>query len=121
MLHSIPHPPISPLFPYTTLFRSHVERERALRAVDLPLERVAATEGQAGGLDRPDRAVLELDRRLDAVVDLATGEEGLHQRRDRCEVANQVAGEVDHVRPEIAERTAAGLVGVEAPGVERGV
>ena len=33
----------------------HVERERALRAVDLPLEGVAPAEGEPRRLDRPDR------------------------------------------------------------------
>src|SRR5262245_57885073 len=96
----------------------HVERDRALRAVDLPLEGVATPEGEACRLDRPHRAVLELDRGLDAVVDLAAGQERLHEGRDRGDVAGEVAGEIDHVGAEVAERTAARLVGVEAPGVE---
>ena len=41
----------------------HVERERALRAVDLPLERVAAAEREPRRLDRPDRARSRTRRR----------------------------------------------------------
>ena len=58
---------------------------------------------------------------LDAVVHLTVGQERLDQCRDRGEVADQVAREVDDVRAEVAERPAACLVGVEAPGVERRV
>src|SRR3954466_12783286 len=43
----------------------HVEVERAAGAVDLPLERVAASECEACRLDRPDGAALEFDGRLD--------------------------------------------------------
>src|SRR3954454_19899644 len=43
----------------------HVEVERAARAVDLPLERVATSECQTCRLDRPDGAGLELDGGLD--------------------------------------------------------
>ena len=46
----------------------HVEGERSLRAVDLPLERVAPAEGEPRRLDRPDRPLLELDRGLERVV-----------------------------------------------------
>ena len=52
----------------------HVEPERPLRAVDLPLERVATPEREPGRLDRADRAAFELDDRLDRVVDLAVRE-----------------------------------------------
>ena len=56
-----------------------------------------------------------------AVVHLAVGQERLDERRDRGDLADQVAREVDDVRAEIAERARACLVGVEAPGVERRV
>src|SRR4051794_22181032 len=46
----------------------HVERERALRSVYLPLKRVAAAMREARRLERTDGAVLELDRSLDRVV-----------------------------------------------------
>src|SRR4051812_7943275 len=46
-----------------------VEAQRALGAVDLELERVLAPAGEARRLDRADRAVGEVDHRLDGVVD----------------------------------------------------
>src|SRR5207302_6333860 len=49
----------------------HVEVERAVGAVDLPLERVAPSEREARRLDRANRAALELDSRLDRVIDPA--------------------------------------------------
>ena len=67
----------------------HVERERALRAVDLPLERVAAAEREPRRLDRADGAVLELDRGLERVVDLAPLDERLHEAGDRRDLAVQ--------------------------------
>src|SRR5439155_26601564 len=99
----------------------HVERERSLRAVDLPLEGVPAAERQPRRLDRPDGAVLELDRRLDRVVHLPAGQERLHERRDGGEVADEVAAQVDDVRTDVAKRAGTRLVRVEAPGVERRV
>ena len=72
-------------------------------------------------LDRADRAGLELDRGLDRVVDLATGEEGVDERRDGGDLADEEAGEVDHVGAEVAERARARRGGVEAPRVERRV
>ena len=96
----------------------HVERDRALRAVDLPLEGVAPAEREAGRLDRPDRAALELDRRLERVVDAPPGQERVDEPGDRGDLADEEAGEVDDVGAEVAERAGAGLVGLEPPGVE---
>src|SRR3954451_21624731 len=50
----------------------HVEVEGPARAVDLPLKRISPSEREARRLDRPDCAALELDGRLDRVVDPAT-------------------------------------------------
>ena len=47
---------------------------------------------------------LELDGRLDRVVDLPAREERVHERGDRGDVADEEAREVDHVRTEVAER-----------------
>src|SRR6266542_3951567 len=99
----------------------HVEVERAEGAVDLPLKRVAPSEREARRLDRADRAALELDGRLDRVVDPAPAHERLHEAGNRAELADEVAREVDYVRAEIAERTGARLIGIEAPRVERRV
>src|SRR5207249_8300978 len=99
----------------------HVEVERAAGAVDLPLKCVAPPEREARRLDRPDRAALELDSRLDRVVDLATAHECLDDARDRTEFADEVARQVDDVRTEIAERAGSRLVRIEAPRVERRV
>ena len=84
------------------------------------LKRVLAAGGEARRLDRPDRAVLELDDRLERVVDLAA-------RHGTCAVeaetagdlADEVAREVDHVRAEVAERAGAGRVLVEPPRLRR--
>src|SRR5205085_11532796 len=46
---------------------------------------------------------------------------GLDERRHGRDLADEVAGEVDDVGAEVAERARAGLVGMEAPGVERRV
>ena len=97
------------------------KRERALRAVDLPLERVAAAEREPRRLDRPDRAVLELDGGLDRVVDLAGREKRVDERGHGGDVADEEAREVDHVGAEVAERARPGRRGVEAPRVERRV
>src|SRR5437879_9995095 len=99
----------------------HVEVERAAGAVDLPLKRVAPSEREASRLDRPDGAALELDGRLDRVVDPATAHECLHDAGDRAELADEVAREVDYVRTEITERAGSRLVRIEAPRVERWV
>src|SRR5439155_126085 len=88
-------------------------------AVDLPLKRVAPSERETRRLDRPDRAVLELDGRFDRVVHPATAHECLHDAGDRTELADEVTREVDHVRTEIAERTRSRPVRIEAPRVER--
>src|SRR5439155_18686992 len=97
----------------------HVEGERSLRSIDLPLERVATAEREPRRLDRADGAVLELDRGLDRVVDLPTGQERLHEPGDRRELPVQEARQVDDVRAEVAERAGACRVRIEAPRVER--
>ena len=99
----------------------HVERERALRPVDLPLEGVAATEREPRRLERADGAVREPDRRLDRVVDLAPLDERAQEASDLVDLADEVAGEVDDVSSEIAERTRARLGAVEAPDLGVGV
>ena len=99
----------------------HVEPERALRAVDLPLERVAAAEREPRRLDRADRAAIELDDRLDRVVDPAAGDERLDQTGKGCDLADEEPGEVDDVRRQVADRAAAGVLGAEAPRVEAGI
>ena len=70
----------------------HVERERPLRPVDLPAEGVLAAGGPPGGLDRADCAAVELDDRLDRVVDLAALHEDARRSRDRRDLADEVAG-----------------------------
>ena len=97
----------------------HVECERALRAVDLPLERVPPPEREPCRLERPDRSVVELDRGLEGIVDLPSRDEGLDEGRNGGDLPHQVPREVDHMSPEVADRTGAGLIGVEAPRVER--
>src|SRR5258708_34960578 len=82
----------------------HVKGERPLRAVDLPLQRVAAAEREARRLDRADRTVLELDGGLDRVVDLPAGEECLHEALDRPDLAVEEPLVVDYVRAEISQR-----------------
>ena len=94
-----------------------VEGERAVRAVDLPTERVLAAGGEAGRLDRAERGPLELDDRLEGIVHFAARSEGSGRRRDSGDLADQVPGEVDDVRAQVTERTRAGLVPVEAPHV----
>ena len=96
----------------------HVEGERSLGAVDLPLEGVTAAEREPRRLDRPDRAAFELDGRLDRVVDLPAREEGADERRHGGDVADEEAREIDHVGSEVTERARPGRGGVEAPGVE---
>ena len=96
----------------------HVERERRLRAVDLPLERVAPAEREPRRLDRPDRAALELDGGLERVVDAPAGEERVDEAGDGRDLADEVARQVDDMRAEVAERARSRLVRLEAPGVE---
>src|SRR5205823_15037194 len=73
----IPPPPTSPLFPYTTLFRSrhrfHVgPSQRDVRAAQLPRRqdrlllperRARARTARAGGSERARRHLLRLDRK----------------------------------------------------------
>ena len=92
-----------------------VERQRALRAVDLEDEPVLAPGGEAARLDRADRAVLEAHAGLERVVDLAARLERGRHRRDRGRLAAEVAGEVDHVRAEVAERARARGLLLEPP------
>ena len=96
-----------------------VEDERALRAVHLEDVRVQPPTRQPRGFQRPGRAVVELDRRDELVVDLATVHERADERRDRGDLADEVAPEVDQVRAQIAEHAGARLGRVEAPA--RGV
>src|SRR5207342_1253883 len=72
-----------------------VEGQRALRAVDLPAERVLPARGEPCRLDRADRAVLEPDGGLERVVDLPAGLERRGERRDGVDLADEVAREVD--------------------------
>ena len=55
------------------------------------------------------------DRGLERVVDLAPGLERGRQGGDGVDLADEVPGEVDDVRPEVAERARAGAVLLEAP------
>src|SRR3954447_18213269 len=96
----------------------HVERERSLRAVDLPLERVPAAEREPRRLDRADRAALELDRGLDGVVHAPSRQERLDEAGDGRDLACEKAREVDDVSAEVAERARTRLVRLEAPRVE---
>ena len=86
-----------------------VERERRLRAVDLPDEAVPVPEREPGRLDRPDGAALEGDRRLDRVVDLAALDEGRRERAHGRDPADEEVREVDDVRAQVAERARARL------------
>ena len=53
---------------------------------------------------------------------VAAGHEGGHLGGHALDLADEVAGHVDHVRGEVAERAAAGLGGIEAPhALARGV
>ena len=97
-----------------------VERERRLRAVDLPLEGVAAAEREPRRLDRADRAALELDCGLEHVVDAPAREEGVDEAGDGRDLADEEARQVDDVRAEVAERAGACLVRLEAPGARLG-
>jgi len=84
----------------------HVEVEGAAGAVDLPLERVAASERETRRLDRPDRRrsrtrLCRLDRVRRTFRPLTNV---FTIPGDRAELADEVAREVDDVRSEIAER-----------------
>src|SRR5206468_8139324 len=61
-----------------------VEDDRPLRAVDLPAHLILAAEGEPGRLVGPDRAVLELDRRLERVVDVDGAAGPLPDERPRA-------------------------------------
>jgi len=96
-----------------------LEAQRPARPVDLEGQRVLAPEAEARRLERPDRAALELDERLEGIVDGdlaagALGDERPRQRADRRDLADEVPAEVDDVRAEVAERSGARLVLLEA-------
>src|SRR5919198_1204357 len=92
-----------------------VERERARVAVHLPHVRIDAAAREPRGLERADRPVLELDRGDERVVDAVALDERAHLGRDRGDLADEVAREVDDVRAEVAERAGARHTAVEAP------
>ena len=69
----------------------------------------------------PTAPPVELDRRLDGVVDLAPRDERAREAGHRVDLADEVAGEIDDVRGEVPERTGAGCAAVEAPDVGVGV
>ena len=89
----------------------HVERERALEPLISHWSALRRPSAKPRRLDRADRAVVELDRRLDRVVDPPARQERLHEARHRRDLADEEACEVDDVRPEVAERAGARLVG----------
>src|SRR5712691_6134523 len=99
----------------------HVEEEGPLGAVDLPLERVSPAEGESSRLDGADGAILELDRRLDGVVDLAPRDERAHEASDGLDLPDEVASEVDHVSREIAQSSRTGGPAVETPDLFGGI
>ena len=99
----------------------HVERQRALGAVDLPLERVPPAEREPRCLDRPDGPALELDRGLERVVDAPARQEGADEPGDGRDLADEEPRQVDDVGAEVAERAGPRLVRLEAPGVQRGI
>ena len=91
-----------------------VEGDRPLGAVDLPSEGVLAPGGEARGLDRADRPVVEGDDGLDRVVDLAPGlKVAVAAATDS--ISHEIARQVDHVRAEIPQRSQARERLVEAP------
>ena len=61
------------------------------------------------------------DRGLDRVVDLAPLDERAQEASDLVDLADEVAGEVDDVSCEIAERARAGLGAIEAPDLGVGI
>ena len=97
--------------------RSRSKPSEPVRAVDLPAECVLAAGGKPCRLDRADRAVGEARHSFERVVDLPPGKERACLGGRRGDLTNQIAREVDHMRPEVAERTRACSVSVEAPGV----
>ncbi len=102
-----------------------VEGERALGAVDLPAHGVLPAGGEAGGLERADGAALELGDRLEGVVDVdaAAGpvvDERPQHARDRLDLADEEAAEVDDVCAEVAERAGACDRPVEPPDLGEG-
>ena len=101
----------------SSLRRSRSNASEPLVPLTSKRERVLAPGGEARGLDRPHGAALEARRRLDGVVDLAPRLEGRGVRGHRVDLADEVAGEVDHVRAEVAERARPGGRLVEAPEV----
>ena len=80
---------------------------------------VAPAEREPRRLDRPDGAAVELDDGLDRVVDLPSRDERLDDGRERGDLADEEAAQVDDVGREVADRARAGVLGAEAPGVER--
>ena len=74
-------------------------------AVDLPLERVAAPEGEPRRLERADGAVLEATVASTASSTSRSGDERVEEAADLVDLADEVAGEIDHVRAEVAERS----------------
>src|SRR2546430_8567898 len=89
----IRRPPRSTLFPYTTLFRSHVEQLRQLVEADLPQQ----------APDRCDARVVSLGPHLSATV------ARLHAHRAELVHRERLAAEID-----LAARVAAGT-GQAAP------
>ena len=94
-----------------------LERQRALRAADLPAERVLPPGREARCSDRADGSVREVRHGVERVVDLAPAHERARRGRDGDDLAHQVAREIDHVRAEVTERAGPGCVGVEAPRI----
>src|SRR5262249_58518342 len=92
-----------------------VERDRPLRAVDLEGVVVDPAARQTRRLEGADCAALELDRRHEVVVDRTARNNRAHKRRDGGDLADEIPGEVDDVRAEVADRTGPRLGAVEAP------
>ena len=66
----------------------------------------------------PIGAALELDRGLERIVDPPAREERVDEARRRSRSRRRGTAQVDDVGAEVAERAGAGLVRLEAPGVE---
>jgi hypothetical protein len=101
-----------------------VEGDGALRAVDLEREPVAPPVAEARRRDRPGGAALEVDQRLERVVDghraaRALRDDGAHPSGNLGDLADQEPGEIDGVRAEVPERARARLLAVEPPDVRR--
>ena len=75
----------------------HVEGDRAVLAVDLERIRVGPAAGQLRAFERPQHAVLELDRRDEVVVHPAARDDRPHAGGDVGDLADEVAGKVDRV------------------------